>query len=78
MVGGATSAFISRRLRTTQARALREHGVDPSAISVGRTFAIGCHHRVFNLRLRLAFWFRQAPLWEGKSTSPRVENPSRV
>ena len=36
MVGGATSALISRRLRTAQTRALREHGIDPSGIVVSR------------------------------------------
>jgi hypothetical protein len=49
MVGGATSAFISRRLRAAQPRTLRDHGIDPSGIAVGRTFAIGLHHSVFHL-----------------------------
>jgi hypothetical protein len=49
MVGGATSASISRRLRTAQAHALREYGINSSGIPVGRTFAIGRHHSIFRL-----------------------------
>jgi hypothetical protein len=49
MVGGATSAFISRRLRTAQPRALREHGIDPSGIPVGCTVAISRHHSILRL-----------------------------
>ena len=49
MVGGATSALISRRLRAAQALALREHGINPSSIAVGRTVAIGRHHGIFRL-----------------------------
>ena len=47
MVGGASSAFISQRLRAAQARALREHGIDPSSIPVGRVVAMGRHHGIF-------------------------------
>jgi hypothetical protein len=49
MVGGASGALISRRLWAAQTGALREHGVDPSGISFGRTFAIGRHHSIFRL-----------------------------
>jgi len=47
MVGGASSAFISQRLRTAQPRTLREHGIDPSSIPVGRVVAMGRHHGIF-------------------------------
>jgi hypothetical protein len=47
VVGGASSASISGRLRTAQARALREHGINPSGVPVGRTFTIGHHHSTF-------------------------------
>jgi hypothetical protein len=49
MVGGASSAFISRRLRAAQPRALREHGVDPSCVPVGRIFTMGHHVGIFRL-----------------------------
>jgi hypothetical protein len=49
MVGGAANASISRRLQTAQARALREHGIDPGSVPVGRTFAVCRHHRIFRL-----------------------------
>jgi len=50
VVGGAPSAFISRRLRAAQPRALREHGIDPGSISVSCTLAMGRHHRsIFRL-----------------------------
>jgi hypothetical protein len=49
MVGGATSAFISRRLRAAQPRSLREHCVDSSGIAVGGGFASGRHHSIFRL-----------------------------
>jgi hypothetical protein len=49
MVGRATGAFISRRLRAAQPRALRKHGVHASGISVSRTSAIGRHHSIFRL-----------------------------
>jgi hypothetical protein len=55
VLGGAANAWISWRLRTAQTGALREHGIHPSGIPVGRTFAIGHHHRIFNLRLPLTF-----------------------
>jgi len=45
MVGGAASAFISRRLWAAQTRALREHRIDPSGIPVGCT-TIGSRHGV--------------------------------
>jgi hypothetical protein len=49
MVGGATSAFISRRLRAAQPRTLRDHGIDPSGIPISRTFTIGRHHSIFRI-----------------------------
>jgi hypothetical protein len=49
MVGGATSASISRRLRPAQPRSLREHRIDPSGIPIGRTFAACRHHLTFRL-----------------------------
>jgi hypothetical protein len=49
MVGGATTAFISRRLRAAQPRTLGEHGIDPGSIPIGRSFAIGHHHSIFRL-----------------------------
>jgi hypothetical protein len=39
---------VSRRLRTAQPRALPEHGIDPRSVPVGRTVAIGHHHRLFS------------------------------
>jgi len=49
MVGGASSALISRRLRTAQPGALRKHGIDPSSISVGCAVAVGRHSRIFSV-----------------------------
>jgi hypothetical protein len=49
MVGGASGASISWRRRAAQARALREHGIDPRRIAIGRSFSIGRHHSIFRL-----------------------------
>jgi hypothetical protein len=49
MVGGAADAGISRRLRAAQPRTLREHGVDPRSVPVGRTFIVARHHSIFRL-----------------------------
>src|SRR6516164_7362629 len=46
MVGGASSAFISQRLRAAHPRTLREHGIAPSSILVGRVVAMGRHHGI--------------------------------
>jgi hypothetical protein len=49
MVGGAADALISRWLRAAQTGTLRQDGIDPSSIPIGRTFTAGYHHGIFRL-----------------------------
>jgi hypothetical protein len=74
MVGGAASAFISRRLQAAQPRTLHEHGVDPSGISVGCAVAVGRHRRIFrhisrSSTTRQIFGFSLSPAWYRKFRS---------
>src|SRR3974377_1894690 len=71
MAGGATGAFVSRRLRSPPPRTRRQHAIGPSGIQVGRPLIMGHHHRVRRLispssMTRQTFGFSPLSSWYQK------------